>query len=95
MTDFNIIDEIFEETMDQLSNAQIMNDDFPVDLVQDRMCDIASKWGVDLDEDFDLTDFIVHDLKEKGLISLERVLDTRNRWEIFIRLCGHVNIETL
>jgi len=79
MTDFNIIDEIFEETMDQLSNAQIMNDDFPVDLVQDRMCDIASKWGVDLDEDFDLTDFIVHDLKEKGLISLERVLDTRNR----------------
>lgn len=78
MKDFNIIDEIFEETMDQLSNAQIMNDDFPVDLVQDRMCDIASKWGVDLDEDFDLTGFIVHDLKEKGLISLERVLDTRN-----------------
>ena len=72
MTDITLIQDLFNEAVNILGNNRIMNDEFPEDLVQDKMCDIASKYGVDLDEavgeDFDLTDFIIDELTEKELM---------------------------
>ncbi len=68
----NEIYEIIEEVINQLGENRIKNDEYPLLLVQDTFCDIASEWGVDLDEDldedFDLEDFIIEELTEKELM---------------------------
>ncbi len=64
----NEIYEIIEEVINQLGENRIKNDEYPLLLVQDTFCDIASEWVVDLDEDFDLEDFITEELTEKELM---------------------------